>query len=62
MFTGRCPVCGTEYDMLDREVGHDGHFEVVVADDDLEAGRGDTVERVCETCHTAGRVRRIVGG
>lgn len=60
-FTGTCPVCGTHYDMLDREAGHYGAtFEVIADDDDLSADKGDLVERVCETCHTAGRVRRIV--
>jgi len=59
-FTGKCPVCGTNYTMLDREASHSGHFEVIVDDDDLEAEKGDTVDQVCETCHTAGFVRRIV--
>lgn len=59
-FTGTCPVCGTSYTMLDREASHSGHFEVIVDDDALMADVGDIVDQVCETCHTAGRVRRIV--
>lgn len=63
-FTGICPVCGTDYTPLDREAGHHTGgsevFEVVVDDPSLAAAKGDHVERVCETCQTAGRVRRIV--
>jgi len=57
-FTGRCPVCGTVYGMLDAETSHSGNFEVIVDDDALDADPGDEVDQVCEPCHTAGRVRR----
>lgn len=59
-FTGTCPVCGTDYGMLDREASHVGTFEVIVDDDSLAADVGDVVRLVCETCHTAGRVRPTV--
>lgn len=64
VFLGTCPVCGKHYDQLDHEVGHEVGgsevFEVIVDDPDLAADKGDRVDRACETCHTAGRVRRIV--
>lgn len=60
-FTGTCPVCGTDYTPLDAEASHVGTFEVIVDDDALVADKGDRVELCCETCHTAGRVRRTVG-
>lgn len=60
-YTGTCPVCGTEYTMLDREASHSGNFEVIVDDPSIAAEKGDTVDQVCETCHTAGYVRRIAG-
>lgn len=59
-FTGDCPVCGRTYTMLDREASHSGHFEVIVDDESLAAEKGEIVDQVCETCHTAGFVRRIV--
>lgn len=63
-FTGTCPVCGDFYDFMDREAGHYGGgsevFEVVVDDPGIDASEGDRVDRVCETCHSAGRVTRVV--
>jgi len=57
-FTGTCPVCGTDYIPLDREASRAGRFVVTVDDDTLAADAGDVIMQVCETCHSAGRVRR----
>lgn len=43
----------------DEETSHVGDFVVSADEDHLSADKGERGEQVCESCHSAGYVRRV---